>query len=143
MMSGLRAEMDWELGVLDLGAGVGRAQRLIAACAHDVALVVTPDPASIADAYAVIKTTLADGGSCPSVIVNQAVDQAEASRVHATLAAAADRFLGRAPSLLGWMPRSDSAARVVRMQRGILDVAPHGVLADRFHDLARAIRAMR
>lgn len=138
LVSSLRG-LPMERGFLDMGAGIGRAQRLLAACADVLCLVVTPDPASIADAYAVMKTALADGGPCPVILVNQASGPEEAQRAHATLESAARRFLGQRPGLVGWLPKDAAAQDSLRAQRSVLDGAPGSSLAGKLRQAAAAL----
>jgi flagellar biosynthesis protein FlhG len=84
--------------LLDCGAGVGPLVLELIALA-DLALIVTnPEPTAVADAYALIKSTVTreprPGEGALRLIVNQVRSHSEGAEVHARVAAVADRFLG-------------------------------------------------
>lgn len=105
--------------LIDTGAGAhGGVTSFVRAA--DLALVVaTPEPTSIADAYAMIKC-LTDGGRSHDVmprvalVVNQASGAEEAAGVHARIAAVSARFLGASPALFGWVPTDPNVSLAVR-----------------------------
>jgi len=71
----------------------------------EVIVVTTPEPASVAGAYATVKE-LARLNSLTrvQVVVNMAEDSAVAARAFQAIAHVARRFLGSAPAYLGWVP---------------------------------------
>ncbi len=111
--------------VVDAGAGIGPTVMHFATLADLALVVVTPDPTSIADAYATIKAlhqriTLRSAASSqpgpwsPGIVVNEAVDAAEARRTFDRVSQCAQRFLGISPRELGWIPVSEDVRRSVR-----------------------------
>lgn len=107
--------------VLDIGAGIGASVREPASAADLVLVVMTPDPTSIADAYALIKAihlggAAGGGGARPIVaaVVNQAGNEDEASRCHHRLSQCAERFLGLRVESFGWLPLCPSVRESVR-----------------------------
>lgn len=105
--------------LIDTGAGAHAGVTSFVRAADIALVVVTPEPTSIADAYAMVKC-LTDGGklreAMPRVmlVVNQARDEAEARAVHARIAAVSARFLGAEPGLFGWVPSDGSVPLAVR-----------------------------
>ncbi len=74
----------WEAVVVDLGAGLGAAQRRIAAAADTLLVVATDEPTSLTDAYAVLKLHHRDRpGGDARIVVNQAADAAAGARTYA------------------------------------------------------------
>ncbi len=135
--------------VLDAPAGVGPT---VLACLHvaDRALVVaTPEPTSIADAYALIKSFHLASGDGPGraggdaraggeaaradlrvqLVVNQAADEREALRVHERIAAVARRFLKQRVPLAGWIPADAHVPQAVRAREPLLVRYPRSAAA--------------
>ena len=111
--------------LLDLGAGLDRAVRRMAAYADTLLVMATGEPTSLTDAYAVLKlhaTDRPDGIS--RVVVNQAVTHAEGERTYATLSRACSSFLGRTPPLLGVIRRDDRVRDAIRRQTPLLTRHP-------------------
>lgn len=118
LLAGLARESHGAAMLLaDVGAGLGHAVLEIAEAAHLIALVATPDPASITDAYALFKTLAPKVRGRFGVIVNQARDDAEGVEIHRRIALAGERFIGTRPALLGVMTENDALRRAARTQR--------------------------
>lgn len=113
--------------------------------AADVALiVVTPEPTSMADAYAMLKCLALDSrarGEAPRalVVVNQAVSEGEAAQVAGRIGAVAQRFLGFAPETLGFVPLDDSMRAAVRERIPVLVSKPEASAARAVVSLADAL----
>jgi flagellar biosynthesis protein FlhG len=106
--------------ILDTPAGIGR--EVITACraARVTCVVLTPEPTSLADAYALIKVLeQAEPGRDVRVIVNMARDQQDGLTAFARLRAVAERHLGRQLELLGVVPRDEQVATAVRRRQPI------------------------
>ncbi len=98
--------------VLDLGAGLDRSVRRMAAVADTLLVVATEEPTSLTDAYAVLKLAAADRpGGDVRLVINQASSAAAAERTYATLARASATFLGHKPPLAGHHPAGRQGAR--------------------------------
>ncbi len=135
-LRGLGAEMV----VLDLGAGIGPAQRGLAALADLLIVVATEEPTSLTDAYAVVKLHQRDAPSgYASLLVNMA---AQPARVHAALDAACRGFLGRGLPLLGAIRRDPRIPASIRAQTPLLTRYPNTDAAEDLRALARALSAL-
>jgi len=111
--------------LLDLGAGLDRAQRRLAAAADTLLVMVTEEPTSLTDAYAVIKLHQQDAGKPDvRVVVNQARCAAAGERTYGTLARACAHFLKQAPKLAGVIRRDDKVRDAIRRQSLLLSRHP-------------------
>lgn len=101
--------------LVDTGAGLGPSVVALASAA-DVALVVaTPEPTSIADAYAMVKCLHRGGGiGVISLWINRATSEREAHAVCERISSVAERFLGFRPLFAGWVPEDAAVGRAVR-----------------------------
>ena len=121
----LAATSRYDLVVVDLGAGIGPTAVGLAACCDRAILVTTPEPTSLADAYATLKVL---GRESPDlaveVLVNVVKNAREARATHDRLERLAQRFLGAAPPLIGYLPRDARLAEAVRLQRPVVEAFP-------------------
>jgi flagellar biosynthesis protein FlhG len=110
--------------ILDTGAGIGPNVRFLTGCAQEILVVVTPEPTAITDAYALMKVMATQHGERRfRLLVNLARGADEARDVYRRLALAADRFLGVAVDLAGFVPVDAGVGRAVRRQTGIATAA--------------------
>jgi flagellar biosynthesis protein FlhG len=111
--------------LLDLGAGVERAVRRMAAAADLLLVLATEEPTSLTDAYAVLKLFRAD---CPNgearVVVNLASSIAAGDRTYAALRRACATFLRFEPALAGVVRRDDKVRDAIRRQTPLLTRHP-------------------
>lgn len=111
--------------ILDLGAGIGAAQRALLAAADLPVLLTTEEPTSLTDAYAVLKLLLRDApAAAPRLVVNMAGSDAAARRAHATLDGASRRFLGRGVPFAGAIRRDAKVPDSIRHQSPLLTRHP-------------------
>jgi flagellar biosynthesis protein FlhG len=128
--------------VLDLGAGIGRVQRRLAAAADRLLVVVTEEPTSLTDAYAVLKLHRQDAGAGQaSVVVNLAANPAQAARVHGALDAACRNFLGRGVPMAGAVRRDAKVPAAIRAQVPLLTRHPACPAAEDLRAIAALLDA--
>jgi flagellar biosynthesis protein FlhG len=140
-MAALRLQSGlYDLVLLDLGAGVERAVRRIAASADTLLVLATEEPTSLTDAYAVLKLHSADRVDGDArVVVNQAASRAAGERTYATLRHACTRFLQRDPQLAGVIRRDDRVRDAIRRQTLLLTRHPACAAALDVEAAARAL----
>jgi len=114
---------DW--AILDLGAGIERTVRLLAAQSRACLVITTDEPTAITDAYAFIKVSamerLADN---IQVVVNMAANHREGERTYHTLHRACREFLKLEPKLAGVVRRDDHVKDAIRRQSPLLTRHP-------------------
>lgn len=153
LMAGL-VELDRETDYLliDTGAGLGREVIAFMEVADLAVVVATPEPTSIADAYALIKCVHQNAKEARALrrtpeaaeprmvlVVNQASGQAEADAVHARMSAVSARFLGAPLPLLGWVSQDHRVAAAVRARRPVLLESPNTSASRDLQRLAREV----
>ena len=120
-----QATARYQVVVLDLGAGLDRAQRRMASFADTLLVVATDEPTSLTDAYAVLKLHAADRHEGDArVVVNLAATRSAGERTFATLQRACATFLGRSPRLAGVIRRDDRVRDAIRRQTLLLTRHP-------------------
>lgn len=128
-----------DLVVLDLGAGIGAAQRGLAAASDLLVVVATEEPTSLTDAYAVLKLHRRDAPQGQAgLLVNMAP---QPMRVHAALDAACRGFLGQGLQFLGAIRRDAKVPAAIRAQVPLLTRYPNTPAAEDLRALAAAVAA--
>jgi flagellar biosynthesis protein FlhG len=131
-------QYDWV--VLDLGAGIERTVRHMAAQSRACLVLTTDEPTAITDAYAYIKLTalerLADG---IRVVVNMATTQEEGERSYATLLRACREFLKIEPPLAGVVRRDEQVKESIRRQSSLFQRNPNADAARDVDQIARRL----
>ena len=131
-------DADWML--VDTAAGVHDSVVKLLMAAQQVLLVATPEPASLVDAYAVLKVLhLRDAEKPVRLVVNNAQSADEAGETIEQLDLATRRFLGRPVEALGVIPHDPWLLQAVREQRCVVDRFPQSPSARAFESLARIL----
>jgi flagellar biosynthesis protein FlhG len=140
ILAGLRG-LPFDDIVLDLGAGLDQGTRHLAAHADRLLVLVTDEPTSLTDAYAVVKVQAGDTptGTDVRIVVNQAPGAAAGQRTYATLARACGHFLHRTPPLAGIISRDDRVRDTIRRQTALLTRHPGCPAAGEVERIARGL----
>lgn len=126
--------------LLDLGAGLDRTVRRMAATATTLLVVTTDEPTALTDAYAALKLATHDKpGGDRRIVVNLAASRAAGERTYATLAKACEKFLGARPPLAGIIRRDPRVPEAIRRQTPLLTRHPQSEAAADVSALARAL----
>ncbi len=126
--------------VLDLGAGVERTVRQLAARAGTCLVISTDEPTSMTDAYAFIKLMLLQNRRADlRVVVNMAGSVREGERTYATLRKACESFLKTVPPLAGIVRRDAKVKEAIRHQSPLLMRHPNTEAAADVEALARRL----
>lgn len=135
-----QAAAGYDATLLDLGAGVERGVRRMAAFADRLLVVATEEPTSLTDAYAVLKLHAADRpGGDSRILVNQAASHPSGQRTYAALHRACTTFLKRDPPLAGIVRRDDRVREAIRRQTLLLTRHPGCPAAQDVEAVARAL----
>ena len=117
LLGGLkRLAAGYDVVLADSAAGIGPDVLAFATAARHVWVVTTPQPASLTDAYGLIKALHTYGLEVevevptPEIIVNLAGGLEEAETTARKLRSVCEQFLLRSPRRGGWMPRSRAIA---------------------------------
>lgn len=135
-------EGSFDVLLIDIGAGISSNVTFFTAAARETMVVVTPEPTSLADAYALMKVLSARHGEQEfSVLVNMARNESEARRTFAHLARVASRFLDVSLKRAGTIPWDADLPVAVRRQQCVRELAPGAPASRAFGDLARRVAA--
>jgi len=126
--------------ILDLGAGVERTVRQLAAQARTSLVVASDEPTAMTDAYAFIKLMLLQQPDVDvRIVINMAASESEGERTYATLRKACTSFLKTAPPLAGIIRRDNKVKEAIRNQSPLLMRYPNCTAAGDVEALARRL----
>jgi len=124
--------------IIDTAAGIADSVITFSQASQEVIVVVTGDPTSLTDAYALIKVLNRDHGvERVQVLANMVRDASEAQSVYESLRRVAERFLDITLSFIGGIPNDEWLKRAVRRQRSVVEAYPNCPASEAFRQLAR------
>lgn len=126
--------------LIDTAAGISSNVTFFASAAHEIIVVVSPEPTSLTDAYALMKVlSRRHREQRFRVLVNMAKHQREASHVFRKLDRAAERFLHLSLDAIGFIPQDDYLPLSVTEQRAVVDLFPKAPSSKAFLQLGAAV----
>lgn len=129
---------DLDVLIVDNAPGISASSLRFSSAAHEVIVVVCDEPASITDAYAVIKVLSRDHGVDQfNVLVNKTENPRQAREVFTKINRVAERFLDVTLNPIGEIPRDGYLQRSIQEQAGVVLRYPGSASARAFHTLAR------
>lgn len=134
-------DLDLDVMVVDNAAGIADGVLTFCQAAQDVIVVVCDEPASVTDAYALIKVLSRERGvNRVQVLANQVQDHREGKQLFEKLERVSARFLDVTLNYLGAIPRDEWLRRAVQRQEAVVDVFPSAPSSVAFRDIARRSR---
>ncbi|OON96173.1 MAG: hypothetical protein ATN36_06385 [Epulopiscium sp. Nele67-Bin005] len=130
--------------IIDTGAGINDTVIKFCEMADDVCLVITPDPSSITDAYALIKTFVRDLRLKPNftAVVNRVDSQQEADAVYRKIAVTGKNFLGLDIKYGGCIPYDPQLVKAIKAQQPIQSVNANAPSSLGYTSVARKLLNM-
>jgi len=133
---------DIDVLLIDTAAGISSNVMYFNVTAQEVIVVVTPEPTSITDAYALMKVmSLKYQEKKFSLLVNMVSGEAEAKDVYRQLSMVSRRFLDISIDYLGYIPRDGELTRCVRGQKLVREQHPAAAASKSFDVVARHLSA--
>ncbi|MDR2893644.1 MAG: MinD/ParA family protein [Deltaproteobacteria bacterium] len=130
--------------IMDIGAGISPMVLNFAAMAMMRILVITPEPTSLTDSYALVKVLAARQNIRDHlVLVNQVESAKQEEQAFKRLAAACSHFLNITPVNLGSVRLDNNLTEAVRRQKPMLLEFPQSKSAADFHSLAEKLEKLR
>ncbi|HOW53359.1 MAG TPA: MinD/ParA family protein [Syntrophorhabdaceae bacterium] len=118
LLTSLRTLPEHDFLIVDTSAGISSNVVYFNSMSEEVFVVITPDPASITDSYAVIKVLSKKTGRKDfNVIVNMVKDEKEALGIFKKIVNVTDRFLDVYLYYFGFIPLDKNINIATRKQR--------------------------
>lgn len=129
-------EQEFDLIVIDHGAGMGFGTIAHLAATSTLLLVTSHEVTALSDAYALYKRAhMVNRHIRVGLVVNRAPDERVAIAGWERFRAATERFLGHSPELVAWVPADAAVGRSVELRSPVTLSAPES-------EAARAIRGV-
>ncbi len=117
---------DVDVLLIDTGAGISKKVTLFLEGADEVIVVVTPEPTSIADAYAMIKIlTLNYKKDNLKLFVNMTKNEQEANAVYENINKICEKFLKKTVDNIGYAVYDKNVPITVKRQKAIVQLNPN------------------
>lgn len=127
--------------IIDTGAGIGDAVMEFITCSSEVLLVATPEPTSITDAYALVKSLsqkeefLANSISL-RLVTNRVNSETEGQNLFKKFNEVIERFLKLKINYLGSVIQDPNVSKSVMLQNPVSVAYPHSAAAQSYKNLA-------
>lgn len=141
LISSLRKSAgDYDLIIIDHASGTSEAATLIAHGSDLALLVLVPELTSISDCYGLFKRLIETNAALDCrVLINRAESAEEADYITRKFSALADRFLGRAPEFVGWLPDDKIFKSALAGQLPIAAIDPQSVAVEMVTGLGQTL----
>lgn len=130
--------------LIDTAAGLSESVVSFCRAANEVLVVVCDEPASLTDAYALIKVLGQEHGVRRfQVVCNMVQDAAHGRQLYAKLARVAEHYLADvALGYLGAVPFDERLKQAVRQQRALMQQSPYSASGLAFQQLAERVTVL-
>ena len=126
--------------IIDTGAGINENVLQLVLASSETIVVTTPEPTSILDAYALVKTIVKRNTSHPiHVLINKCESKMEARRVQEGFIEVVGRHLGKNVNPLGLIMYNYNIPMSIKRQVPITVTNPGGTTAREIEQIARAV----
>jgi len=133
-------EETFDIMIVDTEAGISENVTYFTVAAQEIVVVVTPEPTSITDVYALIKLLATRYSEHHfKVLVNMAKDSEDALEVFRKLANVAGRFLDISLDYLGCVVKDEKVVEAVKRQKAVTELFPDSDAANCFATLAKRV----
>ncbi|AXK71201.1 MinD/ParA family protein [Lysobacter sp. TY2-98] len=131
-------DMPIDVMVVDNAAGIADSVLTFCQAAQDVVVVVCDEPASVTDAYALIKVLSRERGvTRVQVLANQVGHPSEGRQLYDKLERVTSKFLDVTMNYLGAIPRDEWLRRAIQRQEAVVDAFPAAPSAMAFREIAK------
>ncbi|MBF0590257.1 MAG: MinD/ParA family protein [Magnetococcales bacterium] len=132
-----RWNTDFDVVLVDTGAGISPNVRFFVLAVERIMVVATPDPASVTDAYALMKVMFLNHRVTNfDLLVNQVQSREEALDVYRTLNKVLEQFLNIGLNFVGFIPQDPQLGQATRKQQAVTQLFPEAPASKAFAGLA-------
>lgn len=126
--------------IVDTAAGISDSVVSFSRAAQEVLVVVCDEPASITDAYALIKLLNKEQGIFNfHILANMVSGPQQGREVYEKLSKVADRFLDVALDYVGHIPHDEHLQKAVKRQKAVVEAFPRSRAAQAFQTLSKKV----
>ncbi len=138
----LEAEVD--IVVLDTAAGISENVLYFNLASQERILIVTPEPTSLTDVYALIKVLYHRYGlKSFHLVINGVQHESQGKQVFRQLVAVVERFLGSLSlNLMGILPFDQVVSKAIQAQRPFIELFPEARISRAISQIAQSLVAL-
>lgn len=126
--------------LIDTSAGISKNVLGFAAAAGEIIVIVTPEPTSLTDAYALIKIiSNYKLHTEVGIVVNRSADRREAMQTLRKISNVVGRFLSININFLGWIPEDKYVSQAIKRQKPYFLTNPNSPAAKGIGGIARVL----
>ncbi len=131
---------DIDVLLVDTAAGISDSVVSFARAAQEVLVVVCDEPASITDAYALIKLLSREQNIFKfHVLANMVSGPQQGREVYDKLSKVSERFLDVALEYIGHVPYDEHLQKAIKRQKSVVEVFPRSRSAQAFQTLSKKV----
>ena len=132
---------DFDVLIIDTESGISENVTYFNVAAQEIVVVLSPEPTSLTDVYALIKVLVTRHGERYfKVLVNMVRDSDEGLDTFKRLSQVVSRFLDVSLDYFGCIVRDDRLLDAVRRQKAVVELHPRSAVAHCFITLARTLK---
>lgn len=133
-------EEEFDVVIIDTEAGISENVAYFNVAAQEIVVVVSPEPLSITDAYALMKLLATRYSERHfRVLVNKAKDTDDALEVYKKLSFVTSRFLDISVDYLGCVLNDEKIVEAVRQQKPVVELFPEAESSRCFATIAKRV----
>ena len=136
-------EKQYDYMIIDTGAGIGKITVEFASKADMAMVVLTPEPTSFADAYAMVKVLYDKKITRLTALLNMVSNDAEGKETFDKLNTLVVKFLKRPVDLIGMLPFDKQVSVLAKKQKMMLMENPRSLFSGRMSAIARALSGVQ
>ena len=130
-------KMDIDVLIVDTAAGISDSVVSFCQASQEVVMVICDEPASMTDAYGLIKLLNQDHGLHRfRILTNMANSAQQARSVYDKIVKVTDRFLDVTLDYIGYIPYDENVVKAIRKQRAVVEAYPRSKAGLAFKTLA-------
>ncbi len=133
--------MHFDILIIDTGAGISDTVLYFNLMAQEKIVVLTPEPTSLTDGYALIKILYQRHGErFFRILVNNVEDEKQGKTIYGQISKVADHFLdGISLDYIGSIPKDPYLQRSVMQQKALLEAYPKAPASQAFLRVAKRL----
>lgn len=130
--------------IVDTGAGISDSVLEFVASSSEVLLIATPEPTSMTDAYALLKTLnrrfdSPDDNTVVKMVANRTYSPEEGKEIFDKLNLVVNKFLSLELEYMGALPQDMIVSKSVMNQKPVIDLYPNSVFAENVMNIAKLL----
>ena len=137
-------DQHYDIMLIDTAPGIDENVLYLNSAVQEICLVVTPDPASITDSYALIKVlNQQKRESRFSILCNQVKDEAEAKRIFQRLCDVSSHFLCVRLDYRGYIPMDVNVRNATKSQQLLVNSYPRSQSSFAIQELSKNLSSFK